>query len=92
MGERETQNRGVRRTFWYVGDLIAFGMLSLYILYAHSYCEVSYRSGLQHNGAPRFATGIGIGLLFPLAAILLLILVFRLSFTWSKRIADRKRR
>lgn len=92
MGERETQNRGVWQRFWYVGDLIALGMLSLYILYARSYCEVSYRSGLQHNGAPRFATGICIGLLFPFAAILLLILVFRLSFTWSKRITDRKRR
>lgn len=92
MSEREIRNGGVRRKFWYVGDLIAFGMLSIYILYVHSYCEVSYRSGLQHNGAPRFATGISIGLLFPFAAILLLILVFRLSFTWSKRIADRKRR
>jgi hypothetical protein len=30
-------------------------------------------------------------MLFPLAAILLLILLLRLSFTWSKRIRDRKR-
>jgi len=61
MSERETQNGGVRRKFWHVGDLIVFGILSIYILYIHSYCEVSYRSGLEHNGAPRFATGMCIG-------------------------------
>jgi hypothetical protein len=80
------------RRFWYVGDFIVLGLLSAYILYVHSYYEVSYRSGLQHNGAPRFARGISVGMLLPLAAILLLILLFRLCVTWSKRITDRKRR
>ena len=78
--------------YWYVVDLIVFGLLSAYILYVRSYHEVSYRSGLQHNGAPRFATGIYIGFWFLFAAVLVLILLFRLSVTWSKRISDRKKR
>jgi hypothetical protein len=92
MTERETQDGGLQHRFWYAGDLIVLGLLSACILYVHSYGEVSYRSGLQHNGAPRFATGMCLGMLLPFAAILLLILILRLSVTWSKRITDRKKR
>jgi hypothetical protein len=82
----------VYRRFWYIGDLLVLGLLSAHIMYVRSYYEVSYRSGLQHNGAPRFARGICIGFWFLFAAVLLLILLFRLTVTWSKRITDRKRR
>jgi hypothetical protein len=92
MTERGPQSGGLLARFWYVGDVILFGLLSAYIMYVRSYYEVSYRSGLQHNGASRFATGICIGFWALFAAVLLLILLFRLSVTWSKRVTDRKRR
>jgi len=81
----------LHRRFWYVGDIIVIGLLFAYVTYVHSYSWISYRGGLRNTGAPAFAAGIFMGMMLPLAGILLLILIFRLGVSWPKCIRDRRR-
>lgn len=90
--EPTSSRGGVLRRFWYIGDLLVIGLLLVYITYPHWRPWISYRGGLPNSGARAWGTDMLMGMLCPLAAILLLILFFRLSVSWSKHIADPKRR
>jgi hypothetical protein len=84
--------RAFHQRFWYIGDLIVIGLLSAYIAYVHSFYSISYHAGLHHNGVARFVAAMRIAMWLPVVAILLLVLIYRLTISWSKHIGDPKRR
>jgi hypothetical protein len=79
------------RRFWYIGDLMVVGLLLAYITYVHSHSLISYLGGLRNSGARAWVAAMFAGMLLPFAAILVLVLIVRLSASWPKRIPDRKR-
>lgn len=82
---------GLRRRFWYIGDLLVIGLLFAFITYVHSRYWVSYQGGLQNTGLPVFRFAMHVSMMLPLAAILLVILMFRLAISWPKCIRARRR-
>lgn len=88
---RDDTDRVDSGSWWYLWDVPLLGFLLLFGACENTFSMISYIGGLRNDGSLAFGAVLWSVLLFPLAAICLLLALVRILAFWPKHIRDRKR-